>query len=87
MRHVVTTAAITLVLNQHAEVIQDTQVLLDDIFLCSAGVIRCQDVKLFWRLSYLEHEFKQPHRGLSGRRGPLQKLHWGVATQECLVLI
>ena len=87
MGHVVTTAAITLVLNQYAEVIQDTQVLLDDVLLGGACIIRSQDVKLFGRLRYFEHELEQPYRGLSSCRGTLQELHRRITTQERLVLI
>ena len=85
--HVITTAAITLVLNQHTEVIQDTQVLLDDVLLGGACIIRSQDVQLLRAFSNLKHEFEQPNRGLAGSSGALQELHRRVTPKERLVLI
>ena len=87
VRHVISTAAVALVLYQYAKVIQDAQVLLDDVLFSGACIIRSQDVQLFGRLGYLEHELEQPHSGLSGRRGALQKLHRGITTEKCLVLV
>ena len=85
--HVITTSAVTFVLHQYAEVIQDTQVLLDDVLLGGACIIRSQDMQLLWAFGYLKHELEQSYRGLSGCRGTLQELHRRITTQERLVLI
>ena len=73
--------------HQAAEIIQDTQVFVDDIFLSGSGVVRRKDVQLLRRLCYLEHELKESDGRLAGRCRALQELHRRVASQERLILI
>ena len=38
--------AVSVVLSQHAEVINDTKVLIDDVFFCCSSIFCCYDVQL-----------------------------------------
>lgn len=38
---------VAVILCQNTEIIQDTKVLVDDVFLSSTGILGCQDMKLF----------------------------------------
>ena len=67
--HLIFPRSVALVLHQHAKVIQDTQILLDDVLLGGSGIVRGQDVQLLGRFSHLEHELEQSNRGLTGCRG------------------
>ena len=59
VRHLILSGPISFVLNQNPEIIQNPQILVYDILLCSSGVIRGQDVQLLRRLRHLEHELEQ----------------------------
>ena len=46
VRYLVVFGAISVVLNQYSEIINDSQILVDDILLCCSGVFCGQDVQL-----------------------------------------
>ena len=58
MRHVIASAAVAFVLHQHAKVIQNSQILLNDILLGGTGIIGGQNVQLLRGFRNFKHKFK-----------------------------
>ena len=61
--------AVAFVFRQDAEIINNSQILVDDVLFCGAGVFGCDDMQFFRTLCHFEHKFKQPDRRFARRRG------------------
>ena len=46
MRDLIVLGAVAVILNQYTKIIHDAQILVNDIFLCSTGILGCDDVQL-----------------------------------------
>ena len=85
MRDLIILGAGSVVLYQASEIVQDSKVFVNNVFLCCSSVVCCQDMKLFRALGYLQHKLKNSYCSLSCCRGTFQELHRCLAFQKCFV--
>ena len=69
MRNLIVLAAVSVVLRQHTEIIQNPQILVDDVLFCGSGILCGYNMQLLRALRTLENKLEEPDCRFPGSGG------------------